>query len=323
MTSTATSTGSINGTAFTGRGNEKLEKRSDGFFHRRVDVGEVTLHVAEARPANVGAGEVPKDVPLVVFLHGFPEFWWSWRDQLTALGAAGYWAVAPDMRGYNESDKPDGIGKYEIESLAGDIAGLIRALGREKAIVVGHDWGAVVAWAFAMEHPHLLDRLGILNVPHPLVMLKNLRSSPMQMLKSWYIFFFQLPVLPEKLVSRKDFAFARTTFRVDGFDKETIEHYIDALRVPKALTSAINYYRASIRRAAKGRVPEIREIKQKVLVIWGDKDRYLRREMAEPPKKLVPNARVVHLPNATHWVQNDATEEVNRLLLEFIREDAR
>jgi epoxide hydrolase 4 len=320
---TTTTSGSINGTTFSGRAAPKPEKRSDGFFHRRVDVGEVTLHVAEARPASVGAGEVAKDVPLVVFLHGFPEFWWSWRDQLTALAAEGYWAVAPDLRGYNESDKPDGVGSYELETLAGDVAGLIRALGREKAIVVGHDWGAVVAWGFAMQHPELLERLAILNVPHPLVMLKNLRKSPAQMLKSWYIFFFQLPRIPEMFVARKDFAFARKTFRVDGFDKETIEHYIDALRVPKALTSAINYYRASIRRAAKGQVPDIKTIDQKVLVIWGDKDRYLGKEMAEPPSKLVPNARVVHLPNATHWVQNDAKEDVNRLLLEFIREDAR
>ena len=317
------STTQVNGTTFGARDGAKLDKRSDGFLHRRIDVGDVTLHVAEARPTELGTGEVPKDVPLVVFLHGFPEFWWSWRDQLKALSAAGYWAVAPDMRGYNESDKPEGVASYELESLAGDIAGLIRALGREKAIVVGHDWGAVVAWGFAMLHPELLERLAILNVPHPLVMLKNLRSSPKQILKSWYIFFFQLPRLPEKLVSRKDYEFARTTFRIDGFDKETIEHYIDALRVPKALTSAINYYRASIRRAAKGRLPIIREITQKVLVIWGDKDRYLKREMAAPPEKLVPNARVVHLPNATHWVQNDAADEVNRLLLEFIREDAR
>jgi epoxide hydrolase 4 len=320
---TTTSTGNINGTAFTGRGGTKPEKRSDGFFHRRLDVGEVTLHVAEARPADIGAGEVPKDVPLVVFLHGFPEFWWSWRDQLSAFAAAGYWAVAPDMRGYNESDKPEGVASYDLENLAGDVAGLIRALGREKAVVVGHDWGAVVAWGFAMLHPELLERLAILNVPHPQVMLNNLRGSPMQMLKSWYVFFFQLPVLPEKLVSRNDYAFTRKTFEVDGFDKETIEHYIDALRVPKAVTSAINYYRASIRRAAKGRLPIIREIEQKVLVIWGDKDRYLRKEMAEPPKDLVPNARVVHLPHATHWVQNDATDEVNRLLLDFVREDAR
>jgi pimeloyl-ACP methyl ester carboxylesterase len=315
-------TTSINGTSFRKRTVSKPEKRSDGFLHRRIDAGEVTLHLAEARPVGVGTGDVPREVPLVVFLHGFPEFWWSWRDQLKALSAAGMWAVAPDLRGYNESDKPEGVSSYEVEKLAGDIAGLIRALGREKAIVVGHDWGAAVAWVFAQEHPDLLERLAILNVPHPQVMLKHLRR-PRQMMKSWYIFFFQLPRLPEKLVSKNDYAFARHTFRSDGFDRETIEHYIDALRVPGAVTSAINYYRAVMRRSAVGRVPKFRQIAQKVLVIWGDKDKYLGKEMAEPPRSLVPHARVVHLPHATHWVQNDATEEVNRLLLEFIREDAR
>src|SRR5258706_14576802 len=134
-----TTTTSVNGTSFA-RNAPKTEKRSDGFLHRRVDVGEVTLHVAEARPGGTDA-EPSKDVPLVVFLHGFPEFWWAWREQLRALAAAGIWAVAPDLRGYNESDKPKGVGEYEVEKLAGDIAGLIRALGREKAIVVGHDWG--------------------------------------------------------------------------------------------------------------------------------------------------------------------------------------
>jgi pimeloyl-ACP methyl ester carboxylesterase len=315
-------TPSINGTAFSGRVSAKLEKRTDGFLHRRIDTGEVTLHVAEARPAHVGTGDVPNDVPLVVLLHGFPEFWWSWREQLKALSAAGMWVVAPDLRGYNESDKPVGVHAYEVENLAADVAGLVRALGREKAIVAGHDWGAVVAWTFAQEHPELLERLAILNVPHPLVMLKHLRR-PKQMKKSWYIFFFQLPRIPEIFVSKNDYAFARYTFRSDGFDRETIEHYIDALRVPKAVTSAINYYRAAIRRAATGRTPKMRHIAQKVLVIWGDKDKYLGKEMAEPPPSLVPHARVVHLPDATHWVQNDAAAEVNRLLIDFVREDAR
>ena len=131
----------------------KAEKRDDGFLHRKVVVGDVSLHIAEARPrdkngaAADGSGEVPADVPLIVFLHGFPELWWSWRHQLRAFADAGFWAVAPDMRGYNESDKPKGVASYEVEALAGDVAGLVRALGREKAIVVGHDWGAVVVAA--------------------------------------------------------------------------------------------------------------------------------------------------------------------------------
>src|SRR5262249_27953108 len=153
-----------------------LERRSDGFRHRIIDVGQVCLHVAEAPPEGIAeSSAVPTRVPLVVFLHGFPEFWWSWRHQLAGMAQAGFWAVAPDLRGYNESDKPRGVSEYEVEKLAGDVAGLIRALGRKEAIVVGHDWGAMVAWAFANDYPEMLQRLAILNLPHPLVMMRGLR----------------------------------------------------------------------------------------------------------------------------------------------------
>ena len=296
------------------------ERRSDGFLHRRIDVGDVRLHVAEARPEGTAEStDLPSHVPLVVFLHGFPEHWWSWRHQLAAMSKAGLWAVAPDMRGYNESDKPTGTSAYEIEKLAGDVAGLIRALGRKEAIVVGHDWGAMVAWAFAMEHPEMLQRLAILNVPHPLQMMRGLRR-PAQMKKSWYIFFFQLPFFPERLLRRNDFALVRRMLREDGFPDDQVDRYVEALRVPGVVTSAINYYRASMRRVLTGRVPKTRPIHHPVLVIWGDQDRALGKELAEPPARFVPNAKVVHLPEATHWVQNAAPEKVNDLLLQFIRE---
>ena len=258
-------------------------------------------------------------MPLVVFLHGFPEYWWSWRHQLSAMSKAGFWAVAPDLRGYNESDKPKGTSSYEVEKLAGDVAGLIRALGRKDAIVVGHDWGAMVAWAFAMEHPEMLQRLAILNVPHPLQMMRGLRR-PAQLKKSWYIFFFQLPGIPERLMRLKDFATIRWMLRAEGFSDEEIEHYVAALRAPGAVKSAIAYYRASMRRVFARRVPTMRPIHHPVLVIWGDRDLALGKELAEPPARFVPNAKVVHLPEATHWVQNAAPEQVNELLLEFIRE---
>lgn len=293
-----------------------LERREDGFLHRVVDVGQVRLHVAEARPEGMEA-EVSDAAPLVVFLHGFPELWWSWRRQLDAMAKAGVWAVAPDMRGYNESDKPRGTSAYEVEKLAGDVAGLIRALGRAKAIVVGHDWGAMVAWAFANEYPEMLERLAILNVPHPLVMMRGLRR-PAQLKKSWYIFFFQLPLLPERLMARGDFAMIRKMFREDGFPDDDIERYVAALRVPGVVPAALAYYRASMRRVLTGRVPKMRAIDQDVLVIWGDQDRALGSEMAEPPKRFVPRARVVHIPDATHWVQNAAPERVNELLLDFV-----
>ncbi|MBX3226400.1 MAG: alpha/beta fold hydrolase [Labilithrix sp.] len=282
----------------------------DGFEHRTIDAGEVRLHVAEARPANAG-----DDTPLVVFLHGFPEFWWSWRHQLTALRDAGYWAVAPDMRGYGGSDKPWEVGAYEIERLAGDVAGLIRALGREKAFVVGHDWGAVVAWAFAMEHPDLLDRLAILNVPHPLQMLKGLRTLR-QLMKSWYMFFFQLPKVPELSIAARDHELLRKTFAADGVPSDEIERYVEAFRVPGVARSSVNYYRAAIRRVVTGRTPKMRPIDRPTLVVWGDRDRFLGKELAEPPPRFVPNARTVHIPEATHWVQRDAPARVNELLLE-------
>jgi pimeloyl-ACP methyl ester carboxylesterase len=284
-----------------------------------IDAGEVRLHVAEARPSGAGDGAtVPAEIPLVVFLHGFPEFWWSWRHQLEALAAAGFWAVAPDMRGYNESDKPGGVASYELEKLAGDVAGLVRALGRRDAIVVGHDWGAMVAWATAMLHPDVVRRLGILNVPHPLEMQKGLRR-PAQLKKSWYMFFFQLPGIPERKIAKDDFAYLRETFAVDGFPAAEIEPYVDAMRVPGAVTAAVNYYRAAMRRLFKGSTPETKRIDCPVLVIWGEKDRYLGKEMATPPAEWVPDARVVFIPEATHWVQNAAAPQVNQLLVDFAK----
>ena len=304
---------------------ETAQKRADGFLHSKLDVGNVCLHVAEARPRAKdgavadGTSQVPADVPLIVFLHGFPELWWSWRHQLRAFADAGFWAVAPDMRGYNESDKPEGVASYELEELAGDVAGLVRALGREKAIIVGHDWGAMVAWAVAQLHPSVVTRLGILNVPHPVQMTRGL-MRPKQLLKSWYMFFFQLPGIPERVIAKNDYAYIRRTFASDGFGPEEIEPYVEAMRTPGALTAALSYYRAAIRRVLTGRTPKPIRIDCPVLVIWGDRDSYLGKEMATPPASFVPNARVEHIPEATHWVQNAAPERVNELLLGFARE---
>ena len=302
------------------------ERRDGGFLHRTICVGEISLHVVEARPKGDGSNAdsnanhtTTSDVPLVVFLHGFPEYWRSWRHQLQAFAKAGFWAVAPDMRGYGGSDKPEGVAAYEVEHLAADIAGLIRALGRENAIVVGHDWGALVAWYVAQLYPERVKRLAILNVPHPAQMMKGLRTLR-QLAKSWYMFFFQLPAVPERAVQVYNFAFLRKMFEVDGIGADDINHFISALRTPRALTSAMNYYRAAIRRAARGRLPPTRRIEAPVLVVWGDADRYLGKELATPPAEFVPNARVVHIPGASHWIQNVEHARVNELLLNFSRE---
>jgi pimeloyl-ACP methyl ester carboxylesterase len=283
-----------------------------GFAHRYANLGGLRLHYVEA-----GEG------PLVVLLHGFPEFWYSWRHQLPALAAAGFHAVAPDMRGYNLSAKPRRVAGYRMGHLTRDVAGLIQACGAERATVVGHDWGGGVAWGFAMRYPQLLDRLAILNCPHPVPFLRALRT-PRQLRKSWYIFFFQLPWLPEASFRARDFEGLRETFRREptrpgAFSEADVDRYVEALARPRALTSAISYYRAFVQHGlAERRL--LRRIDAPVLVIWGERDRYLGKELADPPRAWVPHARVERLPAASHWVQEDQPERVNRLLQQFLLE---
>jgi pimeloyl-ACP methyl ester carboxylesterase len=278
-----------------------------------VDVGGgIRLHYVEA-----GSG------PLVVLLHGFPEFWYSWRHQLEPLAAAGYRVIAPDMRGYNLSSRPQDWRAYDGQSLAGDVAGLIRALGEQRAFVVGHDWGAAVAYFVAMHHPEAVRRLAILNVPHPVRMLEGLRTLR-QLRKSWYMFFFQIPGLPERLIARDDYSFAKRSLRADSkkaFTDEDLERYVQAWSQPGALTGMINYYRAALRRSPRSAQAQLKRIDCQTLVIWGMLDRHLGSELAEPPRQWVPNARVERIADATHWVQHDSPEQVNELLLAFLGEE--
>jgi len=273
--------------------------------------GGVNLHYVEA-----GQG------PLVVLLHGFPAFWYDWREQIPALAAAGFRVVAPDMRGYNLSAKPRGVAAYRTEVLARDVARLISACGAERASVVGHDWGAGVAWSFAMLYPDLLERLAILNVPHPVTLRRGLKRLR-QLRKSWYIFFFQLLWLPEALVRVRGYAFVRRALERDpmrpgAYSPSDIALYVKALAQPGALTATINYYRALFRYGPQA-MRNLRRIEAPVLVIWGDHDRYLGRELASPDPVWVPNVRVEHLPNASHWVHVDDPQRVNELLVTFLR----
>jgi pimeloyl-ACP methyl ester carboxylesterase len=283
---------------------------TDGY----ADVGEVRLHYVEAGPS---------DGPLVLLLHGFPEFWYSWRRQLPALANAGYRAVAPDMRGYNLSDKPSSWRQYGAERLAGDVAGLIRALGRERAFLVGHDWGAAVAYYAATFQPDAVKRLAILNVPHPARMLAGLRTLR-QLRKSWYMFFFQIPALPEHLLARDDYAFAKRSLRANAargaFTDEDLERYVAAWSQPGALTGMIAYYRAALRSSPRKALSSLRPISAPTLVIWGERDAYLGPELAEPEPRWVPDVRVQRIPGASHWVQHEAPERVNELLIEFLRD---
>ena len=276
-----------------------------------ADLGDVRLHYVEA-----GKG------PLVVLLHGFPQSHHMWRHQIPALAEAGFRVVAPDMRGYDLSDKPEGIEPYRVGTLARDVKRLIVERGGEKASVVGHDWGGIVAWLAAMRYPERVEKLAILNVPHPARFSDGL-TMPKQLLKSSYMFFFQIPRLPEKALGANDFAvlragFRRNPVRTGAIPEEDAERYVEALSRPGALTATINYYRALLRNPSEMRAL-LRKIEAPTLVIWGEKDVFLSQELADPGPLWVPDLRVERFPNASHFVAEDRPDEVNALLLDFLR----
>ena len=240
------------------------------------------------------------DGPLIVLLHGFPEFWYGWRLQIEPLAAAGFRVVAPDMRGYNLSSRPKGVKAYDTDQLTDVIRGLIQERGAQSARLVGHDWGGSVAWATAMKHPEIVDRLAILNAAHPRKLSQGLHH-PGQLRKSWYFFFFDLPDLPEAVVHADRWHFFRH-FLHDArpaYTPEEIDRYVEAWSQPGAPAGMINYYRSSVRQSPKKAEAALRPIKAPTLVIWGQRDRYLGPELAEPDHDDVPNLdRVERLPDA-------------------------
>lgn len=259
--------------------------------------------------------------PLVVLLHGFPEFWYAWRRQIDALVQAGFRVVAPDQRGYNLSDKPPKVTDYGVARLVEDVAALIHDRGETKAFVVGHDWGAGVAWSFAMQHPEMVERLVVLNGPHPERILHGLKANPIQLIRSWYMFFFQLPSLPEAVAELDGYKFLLKPLREEptnphAFEAADIARYVEAYARPGAVTAMINWYRAMFRTKAV----EMRPTNVDALVLWGEGDPHLGRDLATPTKELVPNARVVFIPDASHWLMHDEPERVNAELIAFFRD---
>jgi len=273
-----------------------------------IQTNGITLHVMQAGP---------EDGPLLILLHGFPEFWYCWHKQIQPLADAGYRVWVPDMRGYNLSEKPRGFSAYNLDALAADVVGLIDAAGVDQARLVGHDWGAAVSWWTASKYPKRLSKLGILNVPHHRVMADHLRTSRAQRRKSWYIYLFQLPWLPEFMMRRKNYDVLARAIR--GRKKRSPaenERYREAWSQPGALTGMVHYYRALLRdRPARA---GSKRITMPTLVIWGAQDFALGREMAQPSIDLCDDGRLVFLERATHWVQHDEPERVNELLLEFL-----
>ena len=292
--------------------------------HGYAKVNGIRLHYAESGSGN----------DLIILLHGFPEFWYSWRHQLAALGTR-FHVVAPDMRGYNLSDKPPSVEDYGTDVLADDVIGLIDHFGAKKAVIVGHDWGGGVAWAVAQKYPERVSKLAVLQVPPAAAWRDNL--TPRQLLRSWYMFFFQLPRVPEWAIRRNSFrgldrVFKEKVVRTGSFTDADVEIYKEALRQPGALTSAINYYRANVFRilrvpktAATTRPPGEKEtrkggrIRVPTLFIFGEQDFAILPQTVRGVADYIDAPyRELRIPDSGHWVQNEAVDEVNTALAEFL-----
>lgn len=279
------------------------------FPSRTIATNGIHLHVVEAGP---------EEGPLVVLLHGFPEFWYGWRHQIEPLAAAGFRVVVPDQRGYGLSDKPKGVRAYNLDDLALDVVGLIDALGREKAHVAGHDWGGMVSWWLGIKHARRLDRLAVLNMAHPKVLEKALLTSVKQQSQTFYMAYFQLPWLPERHLRRHGFqtllrAMQRTS-RPGTFSEEDLAAYRAAWSRPGALTAMLDWYRAALR--ARPVWPASLRVPVPTLMIWGRQDSLLRRELVAPSLDYCDQGRVVFCEEGTHWAIHEEHEAVTRLLLE-------
>lgn len=279
--------------------------------HHTVPTNGQQLHVVQCGPL---------DGPLVVLLHGFPDFWYSWRHQLPALAEAGYRVWVPDQRGYNRSSKPLRIRDYRIEELAADVLGLLAAAGRGKVTLVGHDWGAAVTWWLASQHPTLIERAAILNVPHPAALARALRRTGRQRRKSWYMFFFQLPWLPEWWLRRRRYEALRWalqgTSRPGTFSADDMAAYQAAWAQPGALRGMVHWYRAVRYQRRAATTPT--KIAVPVRIIWGSQDAFLLSELAQQSLAYCEQGELYYLPEASHWVQHEEPARVNQLLLEFL-----
>lgn len=281
--------------------------------HEEVETNGIRLHCVTQ-----GEGD------LVVMLHGFPENWYSWRHQIPSL-ARRFKVVAPDMRGYNLSEKPEGVRAYDISKLTADVKGLIEAYGADRAHVIAHDWGGAVAWTFAMSYPEYVDRLVVMNCPHPVVFMKNLMRNPRQLLRSWYMFFFQVPGIPELAIRSFDYLALERAFRgwainKDAFSDEDIRELKTAAAQPGALTAGINYYRAMFRAQRPGRPGGgFKKIESPTLLIWAEEDRALGKELTYGMDRYFTGGlEIRYIPDCSHWVQQEQPLLVNELLDRFL-----
>ncbi|RUS85364.1 hypothetical protein EGW08_006907 [Elysia chlorotica] len=274
------------------------------------------LHLEDVRIHYVASG--PEDKPLMLFMHGFPEFWFSWRHQIKEF-QSDYRVVAFDMRGYNESDKPSGLAAYSLHKLMADVKQVILALGYKSCTLVAHDWGGGIAWGFARLYPDYVDKLIIMNAPPGPVMQKLIKKDSKQRKMSWYMFFFQLPFLPELLMKSQNYNMIVDIFKSTGMDQDEINAYKHVFSQPGALTPPLNYYRAALQRVG-GPVNYDLNYTMPVLLIWGCQDVALSSAFPDLVEKANPKITVKRIQDANHFVQNNDPKAVNKIMREWLTE---
>ncbi len=281
------------------------------YKHAYETVNGVTLHLVQAGP---------EDGPLLIFLHGFPEYWRGWHKQIDFFAAAGFRVWVPDQRGYNLSSKPRSIQDYNLDALAKDVVGLIDTAVTEQAYLVGHDWGGAVAWWTAVAYPERLKKICIMNVAHHSVMRRNVQKEWVQRLKSWYMVYFQLAKLPELTLKAGNFnALARQmrqSSRPGTFSAEELDLYRHAWAQPGALTAMLNWYRALFQTTPHAATTNL--VQMPTLIIWGKQDKFMQAKMAQQSIEYCVNGRLIYLDNATHWIMHEEADKVNNYLLDFL-----
>jgi len=265
----------------------------------------------------VAAG--PTSGPVVILLHGFPEFWWGWQRQIASLAEAGYRVIVPDQRGYNLSAKPSNCRDYGLDRLGGDVLALLDQLGIQQACIAGHDFGAAVAWWLLLFHPHRFQRAVILNVPHPRVFQHKFRTSARQLAMSWYMFAFQVPKWPEWWLSRHNFQPLVQSLLASSqpgtFGPADFEAYRRAWAVAGSLRAMIHWYRAALRYGFPSPRPTDWRVSVPVLILWGEEDRFLMREMATESLAFCSQGRAILFPGVSHWIQHEEPSRVARELI--------
>ena len=285
---------------------------------RTIAANGLTFEVDETLPEGGDTGR------LALCLHGFPESKHSWRFQAPMLAALGYKVWAPNLRGYGGSSRPKGVAAYGVDHLVADVEGLVAAAGAQETLLIAHDWGAIIAWHAAIRKIATLKRLVIMNVPHPTRFMEEIRTNKAQRKKSWYVFFFQIPWLPERMLTRKNaqpIADVFTNMAVDKtrFPQETLEHYRRNALIPGAMKAMVSYYRAAMRAGRAKMAPEPARVDVPTLIVWGEEDSALEKSLVPGTERFVDDLTVRYLPGVSHWVQQEAPEKVNAIMEAWLK----